>query len=627
MSKTARKTKAKPIGTPDAGDQPVASFVEDQPMAGDNVIHLSARAAGSRIADRRILPWSSLTSSPLNPRKHFEKEDLDTLAASIAEHGVLENLIVRPTAGVDPELYEIVIGDRRFRAVGQLIERGITQDDFPMPVMVESLDDKEVLTIAMAENMARADLTPMEEARGIAALMKQGMTTQELANRLGKTQRYIQQRKALVDKLAPEVQTALDEGKVTISQARALTMAKPKEQAGLLKDIDRATSDGVTEQQIKRWITNDLPPVKVALFKLPLYTGEMATDPDTGEDYFADLKQFEKLQAEAVKKKVEELKATHAEVRVIDRRKSHELFHPSDYEKAKNGDDALAVIVIPYRIDQGVAIHARLKKPAALKTTGKSKGDKPAPAAPEDAVMAAHRVHAHVRKTQVLQRAVMKDPLAAQRILCAMMILEGADAPFSAINVSVETNTYTGRRGFKDIAESDAIAREPGEAIEKILGKTPHDKFEKVWPIVSKLNAAKLGQLLAALVAEQAGTWCDHNGASGLPIADSDEAIAIAALLGIAGKEEKHGLTLELGDLEGLKKPALLGIAALLKIRNSKESFKSWGVDDAMSAKEIRDKIADKIEGNETKIVLPTLRFATEKDTLAAIKALVKEGK
>lgn len=133
----------------------------------------------------------AIAASKTNPRKHFDKAALQELAESIAKHGVLQPILVRPN-GSDGT-YELVAGERRWRAakIAQL-ER--------IPATVRELTDAEVLEIQVVENLQRADLHPLEEAEGYEALMKcqhadgRAYTADEIAAKVGKSKSYVYQR-------------------------------------------------------------------------------------------------------------------------------------------------------------------------------------------------------------------------------------------------------------------------------------------------------------------------------------------------------------------------------------------------------------------------------------------------
>lgn len=158
------------------------------------------------------LKLSQIEPNRYQPRKHFEAEAIDTLAESIMEHGVLQPIVVRPllTGG-----YQIVAGERRYRASMNI---GLKE----IPAVIRDLDDKETLQLAMIENLQREDLTPLEEARGLDALMDEyDLTQEQVANMVGKSRSAVANTLRLLS-LPCEVRFMLEEGVITAGHARAL---------------------------------------------------------------------------------------------------------------------------------------------------------------------------------------------------------------------------------------------------------------------------------------------------------------------------------------------------------------------------------------------------------------------
>ena len=181
----------------------MADVAEDSAPAGE----------AAKPADRAI-PIELISPNPDQPRRSFDPEKLDDLAASVKEKGIIQPLIVRPKPGKDGE-FEIVAGERRWRAaqMAKLHE---------IPVLVRDFDDTEVLEVAIIENIQRADLNPVEEAAGYQQLMdKFGHTQEKLAEALGKSRSHIANSMRLLG-LPTEVQTYLGEGKLSAGHARAL---------------------------------------------------------------------------------------------------------------------------------------------------------------------------------------------------------------------------------------------------------------------------------------------------------------------------------------------------------------------------------------------------------------------
>jgi ParB family chromosome partitioning protein len=175
-------------------------------------------------AFERVLPIESLEANPDQPRKDFSREALLELAESIRTKGILQPLIVRQSPR-RPEMYEIVAGERRWRAaqMAQLHD---------VPIIQRDLNDTEVLEVAIIENIQRADLNSVEEALGYRQLIERfGHTQEQLAQALSKSRSHIANVMRLLQ-LPDEVQGLLREGKLSAGHARALiTSSHPTELA------------------------------------------------------------------------------------------------------------------------------------------------------------------------------------------------------------------------------------------------------------------------------------------------------------------------------------------------------------------------------------------------------------
>jgi ParB family transcriptional regulator, chromosome partitioning protein len=159
------------------------------------------------------LPIERVYPNPLQPRKDFEPEALQELASSIRSKGILQPLIVRPSA--DPDRYEIVAGERRWRAA-QLAQL------HQVPVLIRTLSDQEVLEIAIIENIQRANLNPLEEAMGYKQLMETyGHTQDMVAEALSKSRSHIANLLRLLS-LPQKVLDMVRAGTLSAGHARAL---------------------------------------------------------------------------------------------------------------------------------------------------------------------------------------------------------------------------------------------------------------------------------------------------------------------------------------------------------------------------------------------------------------------
>ena len=161
------------------------------------------------------------------PRKVFDQEELEGLAASIKEHGVLQPLILRKTQ----EGYQIIAGERRYRAAKLA---GLDK----VPVLVKDISDQQADAISLIENLQREDLNPIEEAQALKAMMEtHKLTQQDLADLIGKNRSSIANLLRLLN-LEKEVQGYLAQGDLTFSHGKLLLKIKdPKKQVAKARDI------------------------------------------------------------------------------------------------------------------------------------------------------------------------------------------------------------------------------------------------------------------------------------------------------------------------------------------------------------------------------------------------------
>lgn len=203
-----------------------------------------------------LVDLHDLVPSPLNPRKSFDEVKLKELAASISSKGIIEPLVVRSRAGLGQ--LEIVAGERRYRAAKLA---GLTE----LPVIIRTLSDLEVLELIAVENSQRDDLHPLEEADGFAALMKadHAYTPKAIAAKIGKSERYVQQRLSLA-RLVPDVQKAFLANTITAGHADLMARLSPDDQKAALKqcfhnlfgeDQERGC---ISVRALNRWIDENI---------------------------------------------------------------------------------------------------------------------------------------------------------------------------------------------------------------------------------------------------------------------------------------------------------------------------------------------------------------------------------
>jgi ParB family chromosome partitioning protein len=224
-------------------------------LMADVNIETSTAATAPPARAEQVLPIEKIQPNPDQPRRRFEEGALQDLANSIAEKGVIQPLIVRPSPR-QQGIYEIVAGERRWRAsqIAQVHK---------VPVIIRELDDTEVLEVAIIENIQRADLNPVEEAIGYRQLMDRfGHTQEKVASALSKSRSYIANLLRLLQ-LPDDVLALLRDGELTAGHARALITA-PNASELAKKVIAEGLSVRETEKLAKQGLNPARPQPKAA---------------------------------------------------------------------------------------------------------------------------------------------------------------------------------------------------------------------------------------------------------------------------------------------------------------------------------------------------------------------------
>jgi ParB family chromosome partitioning protein len=205
---------------------------------------LGAEETPADLGPQRSLAVDLLHPGRYQPRGRFAPEELEALAQSVRENGILQPILVRPHDKLGGH-FEIVAGERRWRAaqLAQLHE---------VPIIVRSLDDRSTLEIALIENVQREDLTPLEEAEGYARLMSEFDYTQEtLAERIGKSRSAIANLLRLRG-LPEQVRAMITDGRLSVGHARALIGAADPlalAQEIVAKDLNVRQAESLAKKQ------------------------------------------------------------------------------------------------------------------------------------------------------------------------------------------------------------------------------------------------------------------------------------------------------------------------------------------------------------------------------------------
>ena len=209
---------------------------DDAFLLGDEVPAVSENSGGIK-----KIALTLLQASNYQPRTDFDKEALDALSASIKEKGVLQPLLVRAK---DDGTYEIIAGERRFRAARQA---GLSE----VPVIVKEMGDKEVLEVALVENLLRENLSAIEEAEGLQRLIDEFSHTQEaLSEIIGKSRSYIANTLRLLS-LPESVRQMVRDNKLTAGHVRPLIGLENAEELAQ-KIIDKGLNVRQVEAMVQK---------------------------------------------------------------------------------------------------------------------------------------------------------------------------------------------------------------------------------------------------------------------------------------------------------------------------------------------------------------------------------------
>jgi ParB family chromosome partitioning protein len=208
---------------------------------------LDALLSGTENTSNDDVPHSlaldAIQPGKYQPRSHMDPEALESLAQSIRSQGLLQPILVRP---IGPERYEIIAGERRWRAARLA---GLEQ----VPVLVREIPDEATLAVALIENIQRENLNALEEAAGLKRLLDEfGLTHDQAARAVGRSRAAVSNLLRLLE-LEPAARALLSEGALDMGHARALLGLPLAEQAeAALEVVDRALNVRATEQMVQR---------------------------------------------------------------------------------------------------------------------------------------------------------------------------------------------------------------------------------------------------------------------------------------------------------------------------------------------------------------------------------------
>jgi len=225
-------------------------------LFGETGARLASEPGGARPNSVQMVPIEAIRPSPFQPRRHFAEAELEGLAQSIREKGIVQPLLVRPAEDDAAAGYELVAGERRWRAAQRV---GLHE----VPVVIRAFGDSEVIEIALVENLQREDLSALEEAEAYSRLMREfGRSQASLAEAVGKSRSHVANTVRLLSLPAP-VRRSLEDGALSAGHARAL-LAAPDPAALADEVVRRGLNVRATEKLVRRRAAQPAPRPKPA---------------------------------------------------------------------------------------------------------------------------------------------------------------------------------------------------------------------------------------------------------------------------------------------------------------------------------------------------------------------------
>lgn len=441
----------------------------------------------------RMIPLTDIDPSPDNPRKEFEGEPLAQLAASIAEQGLLQPIVVRPKG----ERFEIVAGERRFRALR------LNEATEALCLVREGDDEATTRALRIIENLQRADIKPIEEADAFLALAeldpkKWNATT--IGKAIGMSDRFVAQRISIARNLAPDLKEKLKAGELKIEIARSLA-AWPQ---NLQKQI--VIHDWTTAVHVRHHLESMVVPVSRAAFDRRLYTGEIVEH--DGEEHFADKDLFQRLQDEAAAALASSLAKDWPGARFAPKNARTGAYvwadngesiyrwtedrEPTAWHPGLTREDVTAVVYVD---DSNHAVVAL--KGVVLRETFAEKAQKSAEQRAREAeVEQEDQLHREVASAARDFREQLLDEMPSHPKLAQMLFLYGAIGELGQ-GLYVETNPSEYLGPWKDqlagILEMNEHGWEPYDA--------PADREDKLLSWLIKLGPEQVDQIFCRLMA------------------------------------------------------------------------------------------------------------------------------
>jgi ParB family chromosome partitioning protein len=419
------------------------------------------------------VPLSSLQSPAANPRSTFDAATIDGLATSIKTDGLLQNLVVAPCAG-KAKRYRIISGERRYRALKLLQDRGDIDGSFKVRVEVRAnLGKDDILRLATVENLQREDLPPLDQATALAALIRKGTTLEDLVSKTGLSATTIKRRLAL-NGLCDDASAALRDGVLTLAQAEAVTLGTHEAQRELLERIAHRIGE-YSANDIRECLLDDKPSVAMAIFPRERYTGTVTTDlfQAAEESFFDDQEVFMTLQRQAVEELARSYEGKAAWVELTNEYRLPEW----QYDKATKRNRSRSGIVINLSPRGAVEIREGLVKPQKIdRKTAAATADAAEPAKAKAVYPAPVRRYIGWHKTLAVQEMLLADARKAREV--------------AAVHELLGLRTHEALRGLASSAQHpisyEVIEAQAGVVL-RLLDLEPQDG-ETAWQTLGNLD-------------------------------------------------------------------------------------------------------------------------------------------
>jgi ParB/RepB/Spo0J family partition protein len=502
---------------------------------------------------------SRLHESDLNPRKHFDPEAIKQLALDILDNGLLQNPVGRPHPGLGKGHIELAAGASRLRAMLYLAEHNLSSPKFdparPVSVLVRPMTDADMLLIGIAENRQRTNVHPLEEGEAFLRLQQlrktehgedpqaerlAGKVTDELADAMGKSRRWVQERTKLARDLAPAVRDAFRQGRISIVQARAFASHPDlARQESVLANILTWGAERYGEKAILRELLADgwvyHAEANGILFDLDQYQGgkieldaEEAQAAGYGDEpviILEDAAQAKALQRKALDAKAEALKAVRAFVVTTD-----EAFTAYQHDPApEDMPDAETGAVLVFNAYSGaVTLHdRRLKlKPAKSETAKAETKDAIRQSAEAEGLKSAPEPYQrrHWLDSKRVKSGALRQAVAGNSAVAMTLALLGSLTWFGGEQRSITLHPVPLRGEDHAIGKGralfDALRKlsDKGEAISGLEAKETKEGCTDVIvtsagrAFASLIASKDLPRLFAAAIADQVGSWAGTYG-------------------------------------------------------------------------------------------------------------------